>query len=370
MSEMGNLKSFLGYLNQIYPGGSLYLLLSDKEFKQLFMEKTNSFLASNTNQCSAARIVGINVNSDGERIWVLSEKVQMNESGEIVDSTQSHVQWLKQPDSIHRTSNMLIYESLKCSVAMPPDNGEALVNLCQKIKQFMPDNFMPTIASMAAFVMGTCYVDLVKRWGEVGVPFLFGAAGSCKSEALKCAAALFGTELTHIMNSQTTPSFLFDIMQQTTITIIIDDLNKKCQDNWEEIIVDASNNTPRGTRSYSVERFQTIPMFSANWRFPVTNERAQTRTITIPFVVHNNDEPEACAHHMELVAARLNASCSVGVIIQLLCSNTVELCVTSELTSKVMACLGNGKCNTRLTTTMTVFMHFFLKVSYQLFTII
>ena len=89
-------------------------------------------------------------------------------------------------------------------------------------------------------------MDLVKRWDEVGVPFLFGAAGSCKSEALKCAASLFGTELTHIMNSasQTTSSFLFDIMQQTTITIIIDDLNKKCQDNWEEIIIDASNNTP------------------------------------------------------------------------------------------------------------------------------
>ena len=52
---------------------------------------------------------------------------------------------------------------------------------------------------------------------------------------------------------------------------------------------------------------QQLPIFSANWHFPVSNERAQTQTITIPFVVHNNDE--ACAHHMELVAARLNALC-------------------------------------------------------------
>ena len=86
-------------------------------------------------------------------------------------------------------------------------------------------------------------------------------------------------------------------MKQTAITIIIDDINKKITGPVGRI-VDASNR-PRGTRSYNIERFSTIPMFSANWRYPVTNERAQTRTITIPFFQHH----ELSELHMELVAA-------------------------------------------------------------------
>ena len=41
----------------------------------------------------------------------------------------------------------------------------------------------------------------------------------------------------HILNSQMTPSYLFQIMKQTTITVIIDDINKKAQDLWEEVVV-------------------------------------------------------------------------------------------------------------------------------------
>ena len=107
-------------------------------------------------------------------------------------------------------------------------------------------------------------------------------------------------------------------MKQTTITVIIDDIDKKAQDLWEEVVVDVSNNAPCGTWSYNVEHFNTIPMFLANWRYPVSTERAQTRTIMIPFCQHH-EEPNSSKLHMELVAARLHASSSVGVIIQSLC---------------------------------------------------
>ena len=280
-----------------------------------------------------------------------------------MDPATSHIRWLSRPDASHRISNMLVCESLQCNISTPLDDGEALVALCKKIQLFMPDNFMPTMATMASFIMGACYTDLIKGWGEVGIPFLYGAAGSCKSKALRYASSLFGAELTHMLNSQTTPSYLFETMKQTTITIIIDDINKKSQDQWEEIIVDASNNMPRGTRSYNMERFSTIPMFSANWRYPVTNERAQTRTITIPFFQHH-EEPNSSELHMELVAARLHASSSVGLIIQLLCTNVIEKATPKlkELTVKVMACLSSGGCNSRLTTTMTIFVYSFLEV--------
>lgn len=198
MSEMGNVKSFQAYLNQIYPGGFLYLILNDKEFKQLFMEETNAFFKSSSahSSCRAARIVGINTdNENGTRIWVFSQNVQVNENGKQIDSKQSHIYWLKRPDCAHRLSNMLISESLQCSIHTPLDNGEALVKLCRAIQMFMPDNFMPTMATMSAFIMGTCYTDLIRGWGEIGIPFLYGAAGSCKSEASR---SLFGAELTQI----------------------------------------------------------------------------------------------------------------------------------------------------------------------------
>ena len=59
-------------------------------------------------------------------------------------------------------SNMLLCVSLQCNISTPLDDGEALVNLCNKIQLFMPDNFMPTMAAMAGFIMGICYIDLSK----------------------------------------------------------------------------------------------------------------------------------------------------------------------------------------------------------------
>ena len=367
MSEMGNVKSFQAYLNQIYPGGSLYIILNDKDFKQLFMEETNKFLCSSVPHYSAARVVGVNVTETTRRIWVFSPTIQIDENGRQVESEHSHIYWLKRPDYAHRLSNMLINESLQCSISTPLDGGKALVNLCCAIQAFMPDNFLPTMATMAAFVMGTCYMDLIKGWGEIGIPFLYGVAGSCKSEALRCAASLFGAEQTHMLNGQTTASYLFQIMKETTITIAIDDISKKSQDTWEEVIVDASNNTPRGTRSYSLERFNTLPIFSANWLYPISNERAQTRTITIPFVRHN-EQPNSSDLHMQLIASRQTAGSSVGSIIKYLCTDIIQLAKTAISTSSLMLrvneCLGNGMCNSRLNTTMTIFMYFFLEVSW------
>lgn len=62
------------------------------------------------------------------------------------------------------------------------------------------------------------------------MPFLFGEPGTCKSEALKCGLALFGAQKTHLYNNQTTPSFLFDMLKRTKISIGVDDLSEKAED--------------------------------------------------------------------------------------------------------------------------------------------
>ena len=127
----------------------------------------------------------------------------------------------------------------------------------------------------------------------------------------------------------------------------------------------SGSDIPHGTRSYNVEYFNTIPMFLANWRYPVSNEHAQTRTITIPFCQHH-EEPNSSKLHMELVAARLHASSSVGVIIQSLCTDVSRKQLPKDITIKVMECLHNCGCNSRLITTMTIFVYFFLKVHSSL----
>ena len=62
---------------------------------------------------------------------------------------------------------------------------------------------------------------------------------------------------------------------------------------------------------------------------------------------------------MELVEARQNASSSVGVIIKTLCTDVIEKAKpeVTELSQQVAKCLGNG-CNSRLSTTMTLFIFF------------
>ena len=58
--------------------------------------------------------------------------------------------------------------------------------------------------------------------GCCGIPILFGAPDSCKSEALKCCLAL----KTHLFNSQRTVSFVFEVLKSATLPIGLDDLYK------------------------------------------------------------------------------------------------------------------------------------------------
>ena len=121
---------------------------------------------------------------------------------------------------------------------------------------------------------------------------LTGALGSCKSEAAKCGLALFGAHESHCFNNQSTPSYLFKIVNKTTIPVVIDDISAKAADTWEELFIDAYNGTSRGTRFYGVESFSTLPIVSSDWKLGAEHPRAHSRAIHIGFNEHT-DEPEA-----------------------------------------------------------------------------
>lgn len=83
MSEISaTVKQFPVSVNQQFPGGTLFLLLTDNEFRKLMMELSNTMLGSNTEPKHAVRIIGRNQLSErDEPIWVFSETLQVSSEG-------------------------------------------------------------------------------------------------------------------------------------------------------------------------------------------------------------------------------------------------------------------------------------------------
>ena len=70
MTELGNVKQFTTFANQQFPGGSLFLLLSDTEFKRFMMQLSSKMLdEEHGRRKNAARLVGEN-KLDEESYWL------------------------------------------------------------------------------------------------------------------------------------------------------------------------------------------------------------------------------------------------------------------------------------------------------------
>lgn len=244
MSEVsGTVKHFLIAANQQFPGGALFLLLSDHEFRKMMMDMTNAMMESGQErQLHAARLIGRNC-IDNNVYWVMSEEVQVTSDGDLARQGETPFLWLRR---LVNGNNVLLQESLACKIAVPLDNGESLLRLSLAVQRFMPENFLAAMATASAVIMGANYTTILTMFGCCGVPMLTGPPGSCKSEATKCALSLFGAHEAHHCNNQTTPSYLFNAASKTTIPICVDDVSEKAADSWEELIIDAYNGTGRG----------------------------------------------------------------------------------------------------------------------------
>ena len=189
------------------------------------LDLTTVLLQTN-NEVTAARVVGRNVATSNRVVWVFSKAVSISSSGEHLPANEAQVLWLERPH-ISARGNLLIKDSLPCKVMTPLDDGESFILLCCAIQAFMSENFVPTLATMACGLMAASYQLVISTCGCMGVPVLFGEPGSCKSEALKCSLALFGADKTHLFNSQTTMSYIFEMLSGTTLPVGLDDINEK-----------------------------------------------------------------------------------------------------------------------------------------------
>ena len=83
MTELsGNVKQVCTYLNQIFPGGALFLVATETELKCLFLEMSNTLLEDDEFQrIFAARMVGINVAPGSRCLWLFSPDVTIDDRG-------------------------------------------------------------------------------------------------------------------------------------------------------------------------------------------------------------------------------------------------------------------------------------------------
>ena len=97
-------------------------------------------------------------------------------------------------------------------------------------------------------------------------------------------------------------------------------------------------------------------------------DREHTRSIHIPFH-HHDDEPSANLLFAEMAEARVNASRSVGELVKL--SKRFDQVNTKDIINRdicpcVTRILDQFDAPARFTTTMSIFMYFFLEVSVKL----
>ncbi len=179
MSELsGNTKQLCTYLNQVFPGGALFLVASDTEVKRFMMEMTTLVLQNQQRRkVAAARVIGINPAPTGEEYWVFSPTCVMSVSGNALDQQSSPIMWLERPSST--SSNIIVNESLVCHIASPLDHGEAYLELLDAVQAFMPENFLPPLAAIASTIMAASYKKVIAQFGCIGVPVLFGDPCSC-----------------------------------------------------------------------------------------------------------------------------------------------------------------------------------------------
>lgn len=116
---------------------------------------------------------------------------------------------------------------------------------------------------------------------------------------------------------------------------------------------------------YGVEVFRTLPILSANWKVGTDRPRAHSRVIQISFQTHE-DEPEANLLFAEMAQCRESVSQSLGLLVKL--SQQFEQPQTKEYINQnicpaVGEILSQFGAPARFTTTMSVFMYFFLEVS-------
>lgn len=81
MSELSNLKQFSAHINLMYPGGALFLVCNDSEFKRLFMELTCAFLQRNHHIVYGVTAIGRNTTIDEDEVWLVFQSTQLDKHG-------------------------------------------------------------------------------------------------------------------------------------------------------------------------------------------------------------------------------------------------------------------------------------------------
>ena len=117
-----------------------------------------------------------------------------------------------------------------------------------------------------------------------------------------------------------------------------------------------------GTRAYNSEKFCSIPILTANWRFSPEKKRVHTRCIVLPFFEHT-DEENSMTLYEELSCSRVHVSQSIRRVVAIcegFISQRGQQMRRDFIHPHVSAIFSD--CEPRVKTTMTIFAYFFIEV--------
>ena len=134
LNDFGNLKMFTAGINQVFPGGALFLVCNEVEFKHFMMELTTYFLQQDHyRKVVAVKVIGKNCANNGDEEWIFPSSLQVDMSSTLVQPRE--LMFILLHDNP-------VTRSLQCPVFTPLDEGSALKDLNSAIEAFMPDMFV------------------------------------------------------------------------------------------------------------------------------------------------------------------------------------------------------------------------------------
>lgn len=149
--------------------------------------------------------------STQEKIWVLNDKIHINERGKVVDPTSTGYLWFG------------VDRDLGSAATMQEGKRHVPVkNLILSLKRCYGKNFPATLLTLGAQVMSLHYEMILEKEGQVPAAILFGEIALGKTCVTKAALSLLGVQEANFITCITDRK-AHQLTARTTLGIVIDD---------------------------------------------------------------------------------------------------------------------------------------------------
>lgn len=185
-------------------------------------------------------------------IWTLSKHAIIDEDRHKIAQQDSPFVWV---DSLLPYGKEII-------IPVPlPLNTECLTSLINQL-EIRGHNLYPTLLLMGSAAMSLHYETIMSKYQNCPIPLAFGASGTGKTTALRCALSIVGAHPNRFF-SRATLEKLMDVCSKSSVPIGVDD--PSFQKNIDSLCIDLFNGANSGNLSRGTQEPRTTAIISANF---------------------------------------------------------------------------------------------------------